>query len=183
MELKPFSPFIFHNSIKHPFHSFIATVASGSLSARSLFNYVWINKNNTIMKTQTISNQQNFLKNVWVLPLLLALFLFANPVSAQITHRTVKGVVSSLDGPLLGATIVLKGTTIGAISNESGAFTFPQKLKENDVLVVSYLGYKNKEITINRVTSFIEPFLEDNPVMIYGALRTKETVAATKNRK
>ena len=132
------------------------------------------------MKTQTISMQQNMLKHVWAFALLLALCLFANPMNAQNTERTVTGVVSSLDGPLLGATIVLKGTTIGVTSNESGAFIFPKKLKEDDVLIVSYLGYKNREITIRRVTSFIEPFLEDNPVIIHGALRTEAATGAHK---
>lgn len=132
------------------------------------------------MKTLSISMQQNMLKNVWALAILMALSLFANPVNAQNRERTVTGVVTSLDGPLLGATIVLKGTTIGTVSNETGAFTFPKKLVEDDVLIVSYLGYKNSEITISRVTSFIEPFLKDNPVIIHGALRTKAVTGTPK---
>ncbi len=132
------------------------------------------------MKTQTISMQQNMLKNVWAFAFILAVCLFSNPVKAQNTERTVTGVVSSLDGPLLGATIVLKGTTIGVTSNEAGAFTFPKKLQENDILIISYLGYKNREITINRVTSFIEPFLEDNPVLLYGSLRTNDAAGTQK---
>ena len=132
------------------------------------------------MKTLSISKQQNLLKNGWIFAFIMALCLFANPMNAQNTERTVTGVVSSLDGPLLGATIVLKGTTIGVSSNETGAFTFPKKLKENDILVVSYLGYKNREVTINRATTFIEPFLEDNPVIIHGALRTDKTAGTHK---
>ncbi|WP_432411854.1 carboxypeptidase-like regulatory domain-containing protein [Rasiella sp. SM2506] len=127
------------------------------------------------MKTLSNSMQQHMSKNVWVLAFIMALCLFASPMNAQNAERTVTGVVTSLDGPLLGATIVLKGTTIGVATNESGAFIFPKQLKENDVLIVSYLGYKNREITINQVTSFIEPFLEDNPVLLYGALRTEKT--------
>jgi len=111
------------------------------------------------------------------------LSFFANPLLAQNKERTVTGVVSSLDGPLLGAYVVLKGTTIGVTSNEDGSFTFPRKLKENDVLVVSYLGYKNSEVTITRNTSFIEPFLEDIAVVIVGALRTSEaTIVPKPNR-
>tara|TARA_R100000935_G_scaffold26814_1_gene46898 strand:- start:94406 stop:94807 length:402 start_codon:yes stop_codon:yes gene_type:complete len=132
------------------------------------------------MKTLSISMQQNKLNISLVLAILLGLCLFTNPVNAQNNERTVTGVVSSLDGPLLGATIVLKGTTIGVSSNEAGAFTFPKKLKENDILVVSYLGYKNKEVTINRVTTYIEPFLEDNPVLLYGALRTDTSESTPK---
>ncbi|MAZ72241.1 MAG: hypothetical protein CMC70_03750 [Flavobacteriaceae bacterium] len=135
------------------------------------------------MKTQTITLQQNSLKLLWALGLFMTLSFFANPLLAQNKERTVTGVVSSLDGPLLGAYVVLKGTTIGVTSNEDGSFTFPRKLKENDVLVVSYLGYKNSEVTITRNTSFIEPFLEDIAVVIVGALRTSEaTIVPKPNR-
>jgi len=132
------------------------------------------------MRTLSISTRQNMGNNVWALGLLMALCFFVNPVNAQNTERTITGVVSSLDGPLLGATIVLKGTTIGVTSNDSGAFTFPKKLKENDILVVSYLGYKSTEITINRVTAYIEPFLEDNPVILYSTMRTSAPTGAPK---
>jgi hypothetical protein len=135
------------------------------------------------MKTQTILMQQHVVKNVCFLSFMMLFCLFVNPMNAQNTDRTVTGVVNSLDGPLLGATIILKGTTIGAISNEAGAFTFPKKLQENDVLVVNYLGYKTQEVIINRGTTFIQPFLEDNPIIIHGALRAKDaTVASGANK-
>ena len=133
------------------------------------------------MKTQTSTMQQNSLKKVWIVALLLVFGLMVNPMNAQNTDRTVTGVVSSLDGPLLGATVVLKGTTVGITSNESGAFTFPKKLKENDVLQVSYLGYKTREVVIKRATTFIEPFLEDIAVVIHGALRTEVTAVTATN--
>ena len=127
------------------------------------------------MKTQRNFIQHNSLSILCALSLLMVSCLIANPIFAQRTDRTVTGVVRSLDGPLLGATIVLKGTTIGVMSNDDGAFTFPKKLTENDVLVVSYLGYKSREVTIQQTTSFIEPFLEDIPIVIKGSLRTINT--------
>ncbi|GAB5399277.1 MAG: hypothetical protein Aureis2KO_08620 [Aureisphaera sp.] len=98
----------------------------------------------------------------------------ANPVYGQQEGQVVTGLVTSTDGPLLGATIVLKGTTIGVVSNENGEFTFPEELKENDVLVVTYLGYKKEEVTIAKGTTYVEPFLEDDPIIVVAALRTKE---------
>lgn len=136
------------------------------------------------MKTQRNSIQHNSLKILCSVSFIMVFWLLASPMYAQSTDRTVTGVVRSLDGPLLGATIVLKGTTIGVTSNETGAFVFPKKLKENDVLVVSYLGYKNREITIRKTTSYIEPFLEDIAVILHGDLRTKDaTTTSGINRK
>ncbi|MDX1463599.1 MAG: carboxypeptidase-like regulatory domain-containing protein, partial [Marinirhabdus sp.] len=85
----------------------------------------------------------------------------------------------SADGPLLGATVVLKGTTIGVNTDENGRFTFPKKLKENDVLLVTFLGYKNSEIIIEDDTTYVEPYLKDNPVIIRTAFRTKTNVPTT----
>ena len=134
------------------------------------------------MKTQFILNKQNILKTIGSFSIVLIVFLCANPINAQSTERTVTGVVNTLDGPLLGATIVLKGTAIGVTTNENGAFTFPQELKENDVLQISYLGYENQEIIISEDTTFIEPFLGDIAIVIVAALRTEKSKLLTEYR-
>ncbi len=126
------------------------------------------------MKNQIISTKQLVSKTLSFLGLLMILCLFSNSIYAQGKERTVTGVVNSLDGPLLSASIVLKGTAIWATSNENGEFTFPEELKENDVLVISYLGYESQEITITNNTSFIEPFLEDISIVIVASMRTKK---------
>jgi hypothetical protein len=53
---------------------------------------------------------------------------------------------------------------------------------EDDVLVVSYLGYETDEITIAHDTAFIEPFLEDIPIVIVATLRTKGTRTSLVNK-
>ncbi|PQJ73427.1 carboxypeptidase-like regulatory domain-containing protein [Polaribacter butkevichii] len=70
--------------------------------------------------------------------------------------QIVKGIISDEDGVLPGASIVLKGTTIGVATNFDGEFTFPKPLQKGDVLLVSYLGYqteilviKEKQLNIN----------------------------------
>ena len=60
----------------------------------------------------------------------------------------LSGIIAEKDGPLPGANIILKGTTIGTSTNFDGEFTFPKPLKVDDVLVVSYLGFVTKQITI-----------------------------------
>ena len=134
------------------------------------------------MKTQFTSTKQQVFKTLGIIGLFIILSMIVNPLYAQSTERKVTGVVSSLDGPLFGATIVLKGTVTGATSNEKGEFTFPVDLKENDVLLVSYLGYKTNEITITSDTTFIKPFLEDIPIIIVAAMRTEGCTKSSINK-
>ncbi len=121
------------------------------------------------MKTQKTKSPL-FFKTISIL---CFMFICSLAVNAQSKERTVTGVVSTTDGLLPQATVMLKGTNIGVATKEDGSFTFPRKLKTNDVLVVSYLGYKDREVTIKEDTSFIKPFLDDVPLVIVADLRTK----------
>jgi hypothetical protein len=58
----------------------------------------------------------------------------------------VRGKVISVDdnSPLPGVNVVVKGTTIGTVTNENGVFEF-QALKGGDILVFSFIGYTSKE--------------------------------------
>lgn len=92
---------------------------------------------------------------VIAIQLLLASYsLIAQPLNA------VKGKISDEKGqPLPGATIRVKGTTLSAISSIEGEFT----IKNAPVpltLSVSYLGYKNKEITVKQAGVFIHISLQ-----------------------
>jgi hypothetical protein len=131
------------------------------------------------MKTQSITMQQNVLKTIMTLGFVMLLSLFTNPMNAQTTEKTVTGVVKSTDGVVPMATVILKGTQIWVSCNEHGEFIFPQKLKENDVLIASSLGYQDAEVKITSSTTFVNPFLEDIELIIIGALRTKPTEKAS----
>lgn len=133
------------------------------------------------MNTERNISKQNVFKTVAIFGLLMIFSLYANQMFAQSNERTVTGVVESLDGPVFGAAIVLKGTNIGVVSNQNGEFTFPRELKENDVLQVSYLGYETDEVIITGDTTFVEPFLEDIAVVVVAAMRTKNTETSLLN--
>ena len=77
--------------------------------------------------------------------LLLALMLFSW-AAAIAQEKTVTGKVTDESGnPIFGATIAVKGTTIGTISGENGAYTIriPERVA-NDSLVFSYIGYADQ---------------------------------------
>lgn len=61
---------------------------------------------------------------------------------------TVSGIVSDQSGPLPGANIYLKNYNISTQTDIDGKFIFPKQLKTGDVLIVSFIGYNNKEIQV-----------------------------------
>lgn len=62
----------------------------------------------------------------------------------------VSGTVvdASDQSPLPKASVLLKGTETGTITDDSGHFNFPKPLQENDVLVFSFVGYQPFEHTV-----------------------------------
>jgi TonB-linked outer membrane protein, SusC/RagA family len=89
----------------------------------------------------------------------IALLLLANglntlpvsaalPASASTAQQGVKvvGSVSNAKGePIIGASVIIKGTSVGASTNVDGKFTLNASKKEG-VLVVSFVGYVAKEV-------------------------------------
>jgi hypothetical protein len=59
----------------------------------------------------------------------------------------VSGVVSDNNEPLVGANVLIKGTTIGTMTDVDGKFSLTLPSSGN-VLVVSFVGYNSKEIAI-----------------------------------
>jgi len=131
------------------------------------------------MKTACMIIHQNAFKTFLAFGFLMTLSLFTNTMNAQTAGQTVTGVVTSDFGNVPQATVILKGTRIAVVCDDNGAFTFPQKLKENDVLLVTSLGYNDTEVTITKNTTFVKPVLEGIVLTITGALRTK---ASTKDK-
>lgn len=80
--------------------------------------------------------------------LFLCLVLGIGLVSAQTT--SVKGVVISADDnePIIGASVLAKGTTVGTVTDYEGAFTLnvPSSAK---VLVISYIGMTTQEVAVS----------------------------------
>ncbi|WP_445737167.1 SusC/RagA family TonB-linked outer membrane protein [Mariniflexile sp.] len=64
--------------------------------------------------------------------------------------QTITGTVSSDDGPLPGATIIVKGTSTGASTDFDGNFSI--QANSNQTLIFSYVGYSNKEVLVGNKT-------------------------------
>ena len=86
-------------------------------------------------------------KRIFVM--LTALFMFIGIASAQ---STVKGVVTSAeDGlPVIGASVVVQGTTMGAITDLDGNFNIENVPSSAKNLMVSYVGLRTEVIAIQK---------------------------------
>lgn len=89
--------------------------------------------------------------------LFLILFMLLSPVfvSAQAT-RTIKGTVMENDGttPIIGATVWLKESTIGASTGMDGSFSINVPTNATAPLVVSFVGYDPVELDIRGKDEF-----------------------------
>ncbi|WP_204356546.1 SusC/RagA family TonB-linked outer membrane protein [Arcticibacterium luteifluviistationis] len=83
-------------------------------------------------------------------------------LSSQAQTKQISGKVTDDSGdPLPGASITIKGTSIGSITNVEGVYTIASKV--GDVLVCSFIGYESSEATVNGNTlNFSIAFSENN---------------------
>lgn len=73
-----------------------------------------------------------------------------NSTSQQ--HETCTGVVRDQSGEtVIGASVVVKGTTNGTITGIDGDFSIAN-VKKGDILEISFVGYKTQEIVWNGQT-------------------------------
>jgi TonB-linked SusC/RagA family outer membrane protein len=82
--------------------------------------------------------------------LLIALFVFVSGFTLLAQTRVITGTITSAvegEGPIPGVTVVVKGTTIGAITDIDGKYniTVPENAT---TLVFSYIGMKSLEVEI-----------------------------------
>lgn len=90
--------------------------------------------------------QKILLKHVFQFFFLLVFSGASTLLSAQ--DRTLTGTVQDDEGiPLIGANILVKGESVGTVTDVNGAYSL-QVPEDARTLVVSYVGYSKKEITI-----------------------------------
>ena len=79
-------------------------------------------------------------------PMLLLVALLTGFASMAFAQSTVTGLVEDADGPLMGATVLIKGTTRGTVTDMDGKFAI--EAAKGEQLVFSYMGYASQTITI-----------------------------------
>lgn len=107
--------------------------------------------------------------------LVTVLLLFIG--TAFSTAQTITGNVSAEDGPLPGASVIVKGTTNGTTTDFDGNYSI--NAGADNTLIFSYLGYKTIEIaiggqsTVNASMSIDAGQLDEVVVVGYGTQKKK----------
>ena len=90
-------------------------------------------------------------------------------------EHILKGILVSEDGSaLVGGYVVLKGTTIGTMTDEEGRFEFPQKVKEGDVIIFSFIGYNTQEYIVADRSADTEIKMKMELLMTLGEVAINE---------
>lgn len=115
--------------------------------------------------------------------LLCAFCFLVGKVNAQ--NTTLQGAVKDTQGEaVIGASVLLKGTSIGTITGLDGDFKLDNVPAGSNVIVVSYVGYTTQEISVNgrkniEVTLAEDAELLDEVVVVgYGVQRKTDVTSA-----
>ena len=99
--------------------------------------------------------------------------------------RLLQGLVKDEQGnPIIGASIQLKNTGTGVITDLDGLFQI-QVTDKNSVIVISYIGYGTQEISVGDRSSITVQLKEDTKsleevvVTAFGATQKKETMVGS----
>ena len=104
--------------------------------------------------------------------LISCLVVWVGMVNAQ-TLKVTGIVTSSEDGlPVVGASVLVKGTTVGTVTDIDGNFNIPNVPENAKTLIVSFIGMKSEEIavapTLNVVLRPDTELLDEVVVTGYG---------------
>ena len=109
-------------------------------------------------------------------------YLVAKGEAAQ--PKTVKGTVTDVEGePLIGAAVLIKGTTTGTTTDFEGKFTVGN-VTEETVLEISSIGYQSQDVQVGKQgvinVSLVEDseLLDEVVVVGYGTMRRSLVTSA-----
>lgn len=102
--------------------------------------------------------------------LLLSVWCFAAGIA--LAQRVITGKVTDEIGePLIGATVVVKGASLGTTTNTNGIYSLTI-LEGNNVLVVSYTGFLPKEVEVDPVSNIVDVVMSENPASLQEVVVT-----------
>lgn len=150
-------------------------------------------QNRKMLNTVPTSFRWNFIKPVFVV---LGLFLFCSPFAnafsigeefgssiVQQNERTVTVTVTDGINPVIGANVLIKGTTNGGITDLDGVLKL-QNVPSNATLVISYIGFSTQEVKVDGRQAISVTLVEDSQllgdvvVVGYGSLEKKQVTSA-----
>ena len=104
-------------------------------------------------------------------------------VEAVQQAKKITGIVRDAMGPVIGANVLIKGTTKGVITDIDGNFSID--VEPGVTLVISFIGYSSKEIVVGAENHYEVSLSEDTEmleevvVVGYGVQKKKLVTGAT----
>ena len=107
-------------------------------------------------------------------------YLFVLMFVVQISAQNINGLVLAEGNPLPGASVLIKGTNNGTTTDFDGNFSI--QANQNDILIISYIGFSSQEVEIGNQTnltiSLFQDVLEEVIVTGYGTQKKEEITSA-----
>ena len=106
-----------------------------------------------------------------------------SPQEVQQASKKITGTVVDAQGPVIGASVVEKGTTNGTVTDFDGNFSL--SVKTGATIVVSFIGYETQEIKVGNQDNIQVTMKDDNAVLEevvvvgYGVQKKKLVTGAT----
>ena len=106
-----------------------------------------------------------------------------SPQEVQQASKKITGTVVDAQGPVIGASVVEKGTTNGTVTDFDGNFSL--SVNPGATIVVSFIGYETQEIKVGNQDNIQVTMKDDNAVLEevvvvgYGVQKKKLVTGAT----
>ena len=122
----------------------------------------------------------NFIKAIVV----CSFMLLSGIVLAQTGMKDIKGTICDESGePIIGASVIVKGTSNGTISDLDGKFTL--SVSDKAVIEISFVGYETQEIKMNTSKTDFKIVLRDDAELLeevvvvgYGVQKKSDLTSA-----
>ena len=117
--------------------------------------------------------------------LMTCLFIGIGLVNAQISKVTGT-VISEEDGlPVVGASVLVKGTTVGTVTDMDGKFTLTNVPSSAKTLMISFIGMRTQELEIKPTMSVVlksdAEVLDEVMVVAYGSAKKSSFTGSATN--
>jgi len=106
-----------------------------------------------------------------------------SPQEVQQATKKITGTVVDAMGPVIGASVVEKGTTNGTVTDFDGNFSL--NVKPGATIIISFIGFETQEIKVGNQDNFQITMKDDNAVLEevvvvgYGVQKKKLVTGAT----
>ena len=134
------------------------------------------------MKRHQITD--NWVSGISLLRHLMFLALMVFCTSSVFAQKKVTGTVIDATGePVIGASVLVKGTSIGTVTDLDGNFSIPN-VPDNSSLVISFVGFSTQTVSVGGKSTFNitlkedRQLLDDVVVVGYGVQKKSDVTGA-----